>query len=153
MDIPKISVKIISSFLGVGYLPFIPGTFGSLAGLAVFYLIKDNAFIYALSIFILLILGLITSGAAEKVFKKKDASCIVIDEVCGMLLSLAFLPYYNIKVVFSGFIIFRILDSLKPYPAGRLQGLAGGLGVMADDIVASLYTNIVLQAALRLVSF
>ncbi|MFH0762715.1 MAG: phosphatidylglycerophosphatase A [Candidatus Omnitrophota bacterium] len=153
MKLSENTVKTITTFFGVGYLPFVPGTFGSLAGLFVFCLIKDNAFIYALSIVVLLILGLSVSGAAERIFKKKDASCIVIDEVCGMLLSLAFLPYYNIKVVFIGFIIFRILDSLKPEPAGRLQGLQGGLGVVADDIIAGLYTNIVLQAALRLASF
>lgn len=149
----KVSVKIISTFFGVGYLPFIPGTFGSLAGLFIFYFVRNNPFVYALSVFILMVAGLTSSAAAERVFKKKDASCIVIDEVCGMLLSLAFLPYYNLRVIFAGFIVFRILDSLKPYPAGRLQGLEGGLGVMADDIIAALYTNIILQAALRLASF
>ncbi|MBC8436428.1 MAG: phosphatidylglycerophosphatase A [Candidatus Omnitrophica bacterium] len=153
MELPKISVKIISSFFGAGYLPFIPGTFGSLAGLFIFYFIGDSPFVYTLSVFILMAAGFMSCAAAERVFKKKDAGCIVIDEVCGMLLSLAFLPYYNLRVLFAGFIVFRILDSLKPYPAGRLQGLEGSLGVMVDDIVAALYTNIILQAALRLASF
>lgn len=83
---------------------------------------------------------------------KKDASCIVIDEVCGMLLSLIFLPY-NIKIVVLAFILFRILDALKPFPLDRLQRLKGGPGIMADDLVAGLYTNIILQIVLKLVSF
>lgn len=76
----------------------------------------------------------------------------MIDEVSGMLLSLIFLPY-DIKLVIIAFILFRILDTLKPYPLGRLQNLAGSIGIMSDDIVAGLYTNIILQVVLRLVSF
>jgi len=92
------------------------------------------------------------SGRAEKIFNKKDAGCIVIDEVSGMLLSLIFIPY-DIKLVILAFILFRILDALKPFPLDRLQSLNGSIGIMSDDIVAGLYTNIILQVALRLVSF
>lgn len=76
----------------------------------------------------------------------------MIDEVSGMLLSLIFIPY-DIKLVIMAFILFRILDTLKPYPLDRLQNLAGSIGIMSDDIVAGLYTNIILQVVLRLVSF
>lgn len=100
----------------------------------------------------LIILGFLVSGEAERILNIKDAKCIVIDEVCGMLLSLIFIPY-NIKTVIIAFILFRILDSLKPYPAARLQNLKGSPGIMADDIVAGLYTNIILQIILRLASF
>lgn len=99
------------------------------------------------------ITGFLVCGRAERVFGKKDARYIVIDEVSGMLLSLGFLPYYNIKVIIAGFLVFRILDSLKPYPAWQLQGLKGSLGVMSDDIIAGIYTNVVLQLALKLASF
>jgi len=92
------------------------------------------------------------SGRAEKIFNKKDAGCIVIDEVSGMLLSLIFIPY-DIKLVIMSFILFRILDALKPFPLDRLQSLTGSTGIMSDDIVAGLYTNIILQVALRLISF
>jgi len=149
----KILVKVISTFFGAGYFPFIPGTFASVAGVFLFYLVKDNHPLYALLTSVLIITGFLISGMAERAFGKKDAPYIVIDEVCGMLLSLGFLPFYNLKVVIAGFLVFRILDSLKPYPAWQLQDLKGSAGVMADDIIAGIYTNIVLQLALRLASF
>lgn len=147
----KIAVKVLATFLYVGYLPFIPGTFGSIAGVLLFYFLKGKVFI---SIFTLslTILGFLVAGKAEKIFNKKDARCIVIDEVCGMLLSLIFLPY-DIKLVIIAFFVFRILDALKPYPAGVFHNLRGSLGIMSDDIVAGLYTNLILQAVLRLPSF
>lgn len=147
----KIAVKVLATFLYVGYLPFIPGTFGSIAGVLLFYFLKGKVFI---SIFTLslTILGFLVAGKAEKIFNKKDARCIVIDEVCGMLLSLIFLPP-DIKLVIFAFFVFRILDALKPYPAGGFHNLRGSLGIMSDDIVAGLYTNLILQAVLRLPSF
>lgn len=155
MAIRNFIIKTTSTFFYIGYLPFIPGTFGSLAGLFLFYLFKDNILIYLLFTLLLIILGYLVTGNAEEVFHKKDAPCIVIDEVCGMLLSLIsllFIPY-DLKLVVIAFVIFRLLDAFKPYPAGPLQGLRGSAGVMSDDIVAGVYTNIVLQIALRLVSF
>jgi len=148
-------IKLISTFFYAGYLPLIPGTFGSLAGLFVFYLIKNNILILILATCVITILGFAVTTEAEAIFKKKDASYIVIDEVSGMLLSLLFLPYdiNDIKLVVIGFFLFRILDTLKPFPAGRLQSLKGSLGIMTDDIVAALYTNIILQAVLRFASF
>lgn len=143
--------KTLSTFFYVGYLPAVPGTFASLAALFLFYLIKDNIFIYALSIIISISLGLLVSSEAEKLFKRKDAKCIVIDEVAGMLLSVAFMPY-DFKLAVIAFFLFRILDTLKPYPADNLQNLKGGLGVMSDDIVAGVYTNIILQVV-RFASF
>ena len=129
-----------------------PGTFASIAAVFLFYFVKDNNFIYILLTLTLIALGFLLTGRAEKIFNKKDAGCIVIDEVSGMLLSLIFIPY-DIKLVIIAFILFRILDTLKPYPLDRLQNLTGSMGIMSDDIVAGLYTNIILQVVLRLVSF
>ena len=148
MDIRKTIIKIISTFFYIGYLPFIPGTFGSIAGVFLYYLLKDSISIYTIFSCILIILGFLVSGPAERMLNKKDASCIVIDEVCGMLLSLIFLPY-DIKIVVLAFILFRILDALKPFPLDRLQRLKASPGIMADDLVAGLYTNIILQIVLR----
>lgn len=148
----KFLVIFISSFFYVGFLPLIPGTFGSLAGLCLYYLIKDNLLSYLVSILILIILGLLLSGEAEKILNKKDARPIVIDEVSGMLLSLVFIPY-DFRLVIIAFFIFRLLDTLKPYPAYQLQRLKGGIGVMSDDIIAGIYTNIILQVVLRFASF
>lgn len=129
-----------------------PGTFGSLAGLFLYYFVKHNSFMHMLLTLTLIIIGLLTAGRAERIFNRKDAGCIVIDEVSGMLLSLIFIPY-DIRLVIIAFVLFRILDTFKPYPSDRLQSLRGGRGVMSDDILAGLYTNIILQVALRLVSF
>ena len=97
-------------------------------------------------------MGFLLTGRAEKIFNKKDARCIVIDEVSGMLLSLIFIPY-DVKLVIMAFVLFRILDTLKPFPSGRLERISGSMGIMSDDIVAGLYTNIILQVVLRLASF
>lgn len=142
----------LSTFFYIGYLPGIPGTYGSLAGLLIFFLVNKSPAIYFLISFALLVCGFLTCGVAERLLRKKDPSCIVIDEVAGMLLALLFLPA-DIKVVIIAFVIFRILDSLKPYPAGKLQNLKGSFGIMSDDLIAAFYTNIILQIALRLACF
>lgn len=152
MDIRKIAILTLSTFFYVGCLPFIPGTFGSIVGVFLFYLLKDSIPVYILFTSLLIILGFLITHEAEKILNKKDASCIVIDEICGMLLSLMFIPY-DIKLIILAFFFFRIIDTLKPYPAGLVQELKGSKAVMGDDIIAGLYTNIILQAILRLVSF
>lgn len=146
------SLKILSTFFYLGYLPFIPGTFASIVGILLFYFIKENLFIYVIFTLVIVILGFLITGRAERIFAKKDASCIVIDEIAGILLSFIFIPY-NIKLVIIIFILFRILDTLKPYPAIRLQNLSGSIGIMGDDLIAGIYTNIIIQIVLRLVSF
>ncbi|MCM8795891.1 MAG: phosphatidylglycerophosphatase A [Candidatus Omnitrophica bacterium] len=145
-------IKIISSFFFIGYLPFIPGTFGSLAGLFLYFVFKDNYLFYILLLFVLMVTGFSLTGKAEEILGRKDAPCIVIDEVIGMLLALIFIPY-EIKLLIIDFVLFRILDALKPYPSGMLQNLKGSLGIMSDDIIAGLYTNIILQVVLRFASF
>ena len=147
----KLIIKILSTFFYVGYLPFAPGTFASIIGVGLFCLMKGRGVLYVASTFILIILGLLITTEAEKIFDKKDAGCIVIDEVAGMLIAFMAVPYDATFIIIT-FIIFRMLDILKPYPAGLLQNLKGGLGVMGDDIAAGLYTNIIIQAVLRLTS-
>ncbi|MDO8489375.1 MAG: phosphatidylglycerophosphatase A [Candidatus Omnitrophota bacterium] len=145
--------KVISSVFFIGYLPLIPGTFGSLAGVGLFYLCRGlSQSAYFLFIFCIASFGLLTSGRVERLLNKKDPSCVVIDEVMGMLIALSFMPY-DLKIVILAFFIFRILDTLKPYPAGKLQDVHGAVGIMADDLVAGVYTNIVLQVILKLASF
>lgn len=145
-------IRILATFFYSGYFPFIPGTFASAVGLFCIYLIKDNPFIYAAVLFLVTITGFWAAGKAESLFKKKDDSRIVIDEIAGILLAFAFLPY-DTKIAAMGFLLFRLLDTLKPYPLNQLQNRKGSLGVMSDDIIAGIYTNIILQAALRMASF
>src|SRR3989338_400529 len=108
MSILNFIIKTLSTFFYVGYLPFIPGTFASIAAILPFYFVKDNNFIYVLLTLTLISLGFLLTGRAEKIFNKKDAGCIVIDEVSGMLLTFIFIPY-DLRLVIIAFILFRIL--------------------------------------------
>lgn len=145
-------IKTVSTFFYVGYLPLIPGTFGSLAGVFLFYIMRGSSFTHALVTLLLFWLGFLVSGKAEKLFQRKDPSFVVIDEVSGMLLSLLFIPFDS-RFIILAFILFRLFDTLKPYPIDKLQDLKGSRGIMCDDLVAGLYANVVLQIVFRLVSF
>ena len=150
-EISDFLIKAVSTVFFIGYLPLVPGTFGSIAGVGLFYLLKGAPqATYFLFILAIIILGLITSGRTEKLLNKKDPGCIVIDEVAGMLIALSFMPY-DFKIIFLAFLFFRILDTLKPCPAAWLQNRHGAVGVMGDDLVAGIYTNIVLQVILKLI--
>ena len=141
-------INLITSFFGLGYSPFVPGTIGSIGGLVVYFLVKNNEILYGFSILFLFVLGVIFAGEAERIYKIKDAKMIVIDEACGMLLALFFVPYSMFTVIF-GFFLFRIFDILKPPPAKRVEALTGSLGIMFDDIIAAIYTNLILQIIIR----
>ena len=142
-------IKLITSFFYLGHSPFMPGTIGSLGGLIVYVLVKNNEILYGFSILFLFMLGVIFTAEAEKIYKRKDARMIVIDEACGMLFALFFVPASMFSVIL-GFFLFRILDILKPPPAKRVEKLTGALGVMFDDIIAAIYTNVILQIVTRL---
>lgn len=143
-------VKVVSTAFFIGYLPLVPGTFGSLAAVGLFYFFAPvSSLIYCLVVLDIIVLGLMTSGRMEKLLNKKDPGCIVIDEVAGMLLALSFLPF-NFRIVLLAFLIFRILDTLKPFPAARVQNWHGSIGVVGDDLIAGIYTNIVMQVILIL---
>jgi len=141
-------VKLLSTFFYVGYLPFMPGTFGSLAGLLVFFLVKNNSLVYIISTVILLALGLWVCREAEDVFQKKDPKYVVIDEVVGMLITLFFVPF-DYRLILIGFFLFRLFDTLKPFPVSVFQNTKGSIGIMGDDLVAGLYANLVLQLVIR----
>lgn len=144
-------VKTISSGFYLGYLPLIPGTFASIVACLIIWLFKNNSFIYILFTILIIVLGFLVSTEAEKIFKKKDAKHIVIDEIAGMFLSLLFLPI-NTVTLFCAFLLFRGFDAFKVYPADKLQHWVGSKGVMLDDIIAGFYTNLILQFVLRLLS-
>lgn len=132
-------VKAIATFFYVGYLPFMPGTWGSLAGVAVYFLVRHSTVLY-LTVFVLLVfLGFYTAGKAETIFGKKDDKRIIIDEICGILLLYLLIPG-EVACLVAGFILFRAFDILKPYPIKRLEKFSGSFGIMIDDIIAALYS-------------
>ena len=142
-------VKITTSFFYIGHSPLMPGTLGSLAGLLIYFVVKDKFPIYAFSVLFLFALGMIFSSEAERIYKRKDAEMIVIDEACGMMLSLFLVPY-NVWIMVLGFALFRAFDILKPPPAKAIEKFSGAFGIMFDDIIAALYTNFILQIVARL---
>jgi phosphatidylglycerophosphatase A len=131
----------------IGYVPVAPGTFGSAVGLAVFALVRsaDSQLIEALTIVALFAVGVWSGTEAEHHFGGVDPAPVVMDEVVGMLITLAFLPVNWIGAV-VGFLVFRLLDVYKPWPAARFEDLPGGLGVMADDGMAAVYGNLLMRA-------
>ncbi len=152
MKLTKNIATLIGTFFYVGYLPLIPGTFGSFAGLVLFYFIRDRVLLHILITIVLLILGFLTCGKIERSANINDPRFVVIDEVSGQFISLLFMPFYDARVFIAAFLVFRLLDTLKPYPANKLEKLKGSLGIMGDDIVAGLYTNIVIQVVFRITS-
>ena len=133
----------------LGYAPFAPGTVGSAAGVAVFYAIRatGSPALEIATILILLVVGVWSATIAEEHLGGLDPGPVVIDEVVGMLITLALLPV-NATGVVAGFVVFRILDVVKPWPAGRFESLRGGVGVMADDTMAAVYGNLIMRGAI-----
>ena len=129
----------------LGYAPIAPGTFGSAAGLAVFFAVRATGSIGVelATIVVLFLLGIWSGTIAEHHFGGIDPGPVVLDEVVGMLITLAFLPV-NLTGAIVGFLVFRVLDVVKPWPSARFEKLPGGLGVMADDGMAALYGNVVM---------
>jgi phosphatidylglycerophosphatase A len=142
-------IKLITSCLGIGYMPLIPGTFGSVVGMMIFVFLQKNSFGIYISLAVLLFLGFSLCTKAEEAFGKKDPKQVVIDEACGMILSLVFLPFYDLEIFLFAFFLFRALDTIKPFPAGWIESRHGSLGIMGDDIAAGIYANIVLQLLTR----
>ncbi|MDE3156709.1 MAG: phosphatidylglycerophosphatase A [Acidobacteriota bacterium] len=136
----------IATFFHVGDIPFAPGTFGSAAGLVVFYLVGQGRLPEAIAIGVLFALGTWSGTLAERHFGMEDPGPVVIDEVMGMLITLWGIPV-GWPGVLAGFVIFRAMDVVKPFPANRLEHLHGGLGVMADDAMAAVYGNLLLRLA------
>jgi len=128
----------------VGYAPVAQGTLAALAALVVYYLVRDNAWLFAGSTLFLVILGFLVSGRAERIFGKKDASQITIDDASGMLLALFLIPQRQAYII-AAFILYRMFDILKVQPAKRFEDLKGSPGIMLDDIVAGIYANLILQ--------
>ncbi len=143
-------VKVFVATLGgIGRFPFASGTVASAVTIppaVALALLGTWAFLAGTTIAILAAFW--SAGAAERYFRSKDPHAVVIDEVAGQLVALAFVPL-GAGWYFAGFFLFRLFDVVKPYPARRLERVPGGPGIVLDDLAAGLYANILLQAALR----
>jgi phosphatidylglycerophosphatase A len=161
---PRVALAFATAF-GLGYMPVAPGTWGSAGGVAIYWGVqkllgasaepydiyfRDSYWVIApfhvalLASLLLLIgislIGVWAAGRAEKYFGVKDPGSVVIDEVSGQLLTYTLAAAApNWKYLLVGFILFRVLDTWKPFPARRAELLPGGWGIMADDWVAGIY--------------
>jgi phosphatidylglycerophosphatase A len=134
---------------GVGYVPFAPGTFGSMVGVALWAVLPSSWITQAIVIVALFVLGSWSGSVAEHHFGRTDPSQVVIDEVVGILMTL-FLNPVGWAGALAGFLIFRVSDIVKPYPSNRFERLPGGVGVMADDAMAAVYANLALRVGIWL---
>jgi len=130
----------------LGYSPVAPGTVGSVAGLLVFGAVRWTGSIWVElgAIAAIFALGVWSGSVAERHFGAVDPAPVVLDEVVGMLITLLMVPV-TLTGAIAGFLLFRVFDVIKPWPAGRLERLPGGLGVMADDAMAAVYANLALR--------
>jgi phosphatidylglycerophosphatase A len=142
-------IKVLASGFGLGYLPYAPGTFGTLAGIPLFLLFtKLTPLNYIIALVILFFFSSYISKRAETIFKKKDASVIVIDEVAGFIVTMALIGPSLYSIVL-GFVFFRFFDIIKIWPVRAFDKMSGGYAVVLDDIMAGIYANILLRFTIK----
>jgi phosphatidylglycerophosphatase A len=141
----------IATGLGSGYFPVAPGTAGSALGLALVIAFRQTSLkplwlgvCLAAFASLLFFVGVWSGGKAEKEFGCVDPSQVVIDEVVGQIITFVATPRISWRGLLAGFLVFRAFDIVKPFPAGRAERLAGGWGIMMDDVIEGLYSLIVL---------
>ena len=138
----------IATVCGAGYSPVAPGTAGSAVALVVLWALPFSRAGLLAFLVVVVVVGTWAAHVAEGAMAEKDPGAIVIDEVAGMTVTLAALPLpFSVPVLLAGFLLFRIFDVVKPFPAGRLQAVPGGVGVMIDDLIAGLYALAILVVA------
>lgn len=128
----------IATFLGIGKIPFAPGTWASLAAAPLFYPLLEYPLIHLATLVAVYFLGVYSSGEYAKNIGQVDPSSAVIDEVLGMGVAMLAIPR-QWPFILMAIVLFRLFDIWKPYPIRRIEKLPGGWGIMTDDLVAGLY--------------
>ncbi|MCK6555144.1 phosphatidylglycerophosphatase A [Candidatus Binatia bacterium] len=145
-------VLAVASAGYIGYIPVASGTFGSLVGIPLFWWFDEvratSAVLYVLLFLVAVALAVWVAGRADAYLGEHDSHKIVIDEVVGYLAATLFLAP-NLTTALVAFLVFRVLDVIKPYPAGAIDArLPGGAGVVLDDVVSGVYTNLLIRVAM-----
>jgi len=133
---------------GVGYVPFLPGTLGTMVGVAIYVIFSrffPQTIGYLIMLAVFLIGGIWVSTRCNQYFEGDDNSSIVIDELVGFLITMLFVPF-TFRFIVLGFVLFRIIDITKPFKMGRIERISGGWGIMGDDIAAGILANLIIQA-------
>ena len=147
-----ISVRVVATWFGCGKWPWGPGTAGSLGAILPLLPMLSNTYVGWRSVLFLLVAlflapGIWASTQYEQITGKKDPSAVVVDEVLGQWLTLAFATKFTWASLGLGFVLFRIFDIVKPFPVRRVERFPGGVGIVADDLAAGLYAGLVLYLA------
>ena len=137
---------------GAGYAPVASGTVGSFVTVVAIWLLPVTPLRILVALIVVTVVGIWAGSRVERALGRKDPGVIVIDEVAGMLLSVILLPP-TIPVLVTAFLLFRLFDIWKPFPARESQVLTGGLGVMVDDLIAGLYALVLVLGARALFGF
>lgn len=145
-----------ASFFHIGFIPGAPGTYASVATSIIFSLIFffSGGFppsFLLVAVLLISFLGVLTSANVSRSAGVEDPQYVVIDEVAGQLLTFLFLPVTPLNLIL-GVVLFRTFDIWKPFPIRKLESLPGGIGIMADDLLAGVYGNLVLQLVYFLTS-
>jgi phosphatidylglycerophosphatase A len=139
-------IKALATGFGFGLAPFAPGTFGTLVAIPIFWFLQMKGPItYMLMTLLFTIFACAIAELAGPLLGETDSPNIVIDEIVGFLITMTWLPR-TWQALLSGFILFRILDIIKPGPIRYVEKkIKGGIGVVADDVLAGIIANILLQ--------
>lgn len=139
-------IMLIATGFYAGCLPKAPGTWGTLAAFPLYFiLVRLSPSAYWLALGIIFIIAVLTAGGAEKILDTGDPGRVVIDEIIGMLVGLTGTPLKVLPLVVA-FVVFRFFDILKPFPVNWADShLHGGLGIVIDDVLAGLYTLLVMK--------
>lgn len=143
-----IVATLVATGFGSGYSPIAPGTAGSAVGLVLFWpLAGAGPQVQLLAVAAGFLIGVVTSTLLARRIRRKDPGLVVVDEVVGMWTTLALLPFTPLTAV-AGFVLFRAMDVLKPWPARQLEALPEGWGIMSDDLAAGIYAHLLLRVVL-----
>ena len=139
---------VIATAFGAGYAPLAPGTFGSAVGVLLWVALPNLLWLQAIAIALVCVAGTWSGFVAERHFNRRDPGEVVVDEVAGMMMTLLLNPVPGFGWMLVAFLLFRAADIVKPFPVNRLERLPGGVGIMADDIMAGVYANVALRLAM-----
>lgn len=142
---------VVATGGGIGYAPVVPATFGSAAA-AVFYALLLEPIGRGWLVLLIVVGTAVAMWSADRVSGpgNHDPKYVVCDEVVGTWIALFTLPG-TWPYLLGGFLLFRVFDVIKPFPIRRLERLPGGIGVVADDLLAGVYVAVVLQIVAQLV--
>lgn len=145
------AARLTATWFGCGYSPVAPGTAGSLSAIGLAWLLVGFAgwppWSFLVPVLLLAVPAIWSAGITAQELQTKDPQLVVVDEVLGQWIAIAGARTLNLKSWIAAFVLFRLFDIWKPFPVHQLEALPGGIGIVADDLMAGIYAALVLFAA------